>query len=70
MHLRFGNLDSTNTQADLLNAAETFRGAIADQRHTDLDVWEADTDTVVGTFDVYCGRLDGVELNLPCCHVF
>jgi hypothetical protein len=34
-----------------------LRGAIADQRHTVLDVWKADTDT-------------GAELNLPCCPVF
>jgi ketosteroid isomerase-like protein len=70
VHFRFGNSDSTDTQADLLTAAETFREAIADQRHTVLDVWEADADTVVATFDVYYHRLDGVELNLPCCNVF
>jgi hypothetical protein len=68
VHFCLGNSDSTNTQADLLNAAETFRGAIADQCHTVLDAREADT--VVATLDVYYRRLDGVELNLPCCHVF
>jgi hypothetical protein len=47
-----------------------FRGAIADQRHIVLDVREADTDTVVATLHVCYRRLDGVELNLPCCHVF
>lgn len=70
VHFRFGNADPTHTQAELLNAADTFRGSIADQRHTILDMWELAADTVVATFDVYYRRLDDVELNLPCCNIF
>jgi ketosteroid isomerase-like protein len=70
VHFRFGNSDPTDTQAELLVAAQSFHGAIADLRHTFLDLWEVDDDTVVATMDVYYRRLDGAELTLPCCNVF
>jgi ketosteroid isomerase-like protein len=70
VHFRFGNAAPTNTRSELLAAAQSFRDAIADMRHTVLDLWEVDTGTVVGVFDVYYRRLDGGELNLPCCNVF
>jgi ketosteroid isomerase-like protein len=70
VHFRFGNSDPTDTQAELLAAAQSFRGAIADHRHTVLNVWEVNDDTVVATMDVYYRRLDGTDLTLPCCNVF
>jgi len=70
VHFRFGNSDPTYTQAELLVVARSFRGALADLRHTFLDIWEVNDDTVVATMDVYYRRLDGAELTLPCCNVF
>jgi len=70
VHFRFGNSDPTDTQAELLVVARSFRGALADLRHTFLDIWEVNDDTVVATMDVYYRRLDGAELTLPCCNVF
>src|ERR1700759_4990665 len=67
---RFGNAAPTSTQSDLLAAAQSFRGSIADLRHTILDLWEVDDGTVIGIMDVYYRRLDGIELNLACCNVF
>ena len=67
---RFGNAAPTSIQSELLTAAESFRSAIADLRHTVLDIWEVDDNTVIAIMDVYYRRLDGRELNLPCCNVF
>ena len=60
----------TSTQSELLAAAESFRAAIADLRHTVLDIWQVDDDTVIAIMDVSYRRLDGRELNLPCCNLF
>jgi ketosteroid isomerase-like protein len=70
VHFRFGNAAPTATQSELLAAAESFRAAIADLRHTVLDIWEVDDTTVIALMDVYYRRLDGRELTLPCCNVF
>ena len=70
VHFRFGNADPTDTQSELLAAAQSFRDAIADLRHTILDLWEVNDGTVIGLMDVYYRRFDGRELNLPCCNVF
>ncbi len=70
VHFRFGNADPTDSQAELIEAARSFRDAIADLRHTILELWEVDEGTVIGLMDVYYRRLDGHELNLPCCNVF
>ncbi len=42
VHFRFGNSAPTDTQSELLAAAQSFRDAIADLRHTILDLWEVD----------------------------
>lgn len=70
VHFRFGNTAPTNTQSELLAAAQSFRDGVADLRHTILDLWEVDDATVVALMDVYYRRLDGRELTLPCCNVF
>ena len=70
VHFRFGNGDPTDTQSELLAAAQSFRDAIADLRHTILDLWEVGDGMVVALMDVHYRRLDGRELNLPCCNVF
>jgi ketosteroid isomerase-like protein len=70
VHFRFGNATPTSTQSELLEAAASFRAAIADLRHTLLDIWEVDDATVIAIMDVYYRRLDGRGLNLPCCNVF
>jgi hypothetical protein len=70
VHFRFGNAAPTDTQSELLAAARSFRDAIADMRHTIVDLWEVDDGTVIGLMDVYYRRFDGRELNLPCCNVF
>jgi ketosteroid isomerase-like protein len=70
VHFRFGNATPTDTQAELLAAAQSFRDAIADLRHTILDLWEVGDGMVVALMDVYYRRLDGRELILPCCNVF
>ncbi|WP_353372220.1 nuclear transport factor 2 family protein [Mycobacterium sp.] len=70
VHFRFGNAAPTSSQSELLAAAESFRAAIADLRHTVLEIWEVDDTTVIAIMDVYYRRLDGRELNLPCCNVF
>jgi ketosteroid isomerase-like protein len=70
LHFRFGNSEPTSTQSELIAAAGSFRAAIADLRHTVLDIWEVDDGGVVALFDVYYRRLDGRELNLPCCNIF
>ncbi|WP_081286889.1 nuclear transport factor 2 family protein [Mycobacterium colombiense] len=69
VHFRFGNAAPTSTQSELLAAAQSFHEAIADLHHTILDLWEVD-DTVIALMDVFYRRLDGRELNLPCCNVF
>jgi hypothetical protein len=70
VHFRFGNAAPTDTQSELLEAALSFRGAITDQRHTILDIWAVDDNTVIALMDVYYLRRDDRELNLPCCNVF
>src|SRR5271154_7430775 len=70
VHFRFGSAAPTDTQSELLAAAQSFRDAIADLRHTILDLWEVDDGTVAALMDVYYGLLDGRALNLPCCTVF
>lgn len=70
VHFRFGNAAPTSIQSELLAAADSFRAAIADLRHTVLDIWDGDDTTVIAIMDVYYRRLDGRELNLPCCNVF
>ena len=70
VHFRFGNAQPTTTQSELLAAAGSFRGGIAALRHTILNMWEVDGGTVIATMDVYYRRLDGGELNLPCCNIF
>jgi len=40
VHFRLGNSDPTDLRSDFLDAAKTFRGTIADQRHTILNVWD------------------------------
>jgi hypothetical protein len=70
VHFRFGNAEPTNTRSELLAAARAFRGSIAGLRHTILDLWEVNGGTVIAIMDVHYERLDGRELNLPCCNVF
>lgn len=70
VHFRFGNAEPTTTQSELLAAAGSFRRGIADLRHTILAIWEVDGGTVIATMNVYYRRLDGGELNLPCCNIF
>jgi ketosteroid isomerase-like protein len=70
VQFRFGNAAPTGTQSELLAAAQSFRDAIGDLRHTILDLWEVDDGTVVAVMDVYYRRLDGRELTLPCCNIF
>jgi ketosteroid isomerase-like protein len=70
VHFRFGNADPTDTQSELLAAAQSFRDAVADLRHTILDLWEVGDGMVVALMDVYYRRLDGPELTLPCCNIF
>jgi ketosteroid isomerase-like protein len=70
VHFRFGNADPTDTQSELLAAAQSFRDSIADLHHTILDLWEVGDGTVVALMDVHYRRLDGRELSLPCCNVF
>ena len=55
VRFRFGNATPTSTQSELLAAAESFRAAIADLRHTVLDIWEVDDDTVIAIMDVHYG---------------
>jgi len=69
VHFRFGNADPTDSRSELLAAAQSLRSAIAGLRHTVVDLWEFD-DTVIATMEVRYRRLDGGELNLPCCNVF
>jgi SnoaL-like domain len=70
VHFRFGNGAPTNTQSELLAAAQSFRDAVAELHHTVLDLWEVDESKLVALMDVYYRRLDGGELTLPCCNVF
>jgi ketosteroid isomerase-like protein len=70
VHFRFGNADPTDTQSELLAAAQSFRNAIADLHHTILDLWEVGDGMVVALMDVHYRRLDGRELTLPCCNIF
>jgi len=70
VHFRFGNADPTDTQSELLAAAQSFRNAITDLHHTVLDLWEVGDGMVVALMDVYYRRLDGRELTLPCCNIF
>lgn len=70
VHFRFGNADPTATQSELLATAQSFCDAIADLRHTILDLWEVGDGIVVALMDVYYRRLDGRELTLPCCNIF
>src|ERR1700761_2080141 len=70
VHFRFGNASPTETQSELLAAAQSFRDAIADLHHTILDLWEVGDGMVVALMDVHYRRIDGSELTLPCCNVF
>ena len=70
VHFRFGNADPTDTQSEFLAAARSFRDTIAGLHHTILDLWEVGDGMVIALMDVHYRRLDGRELNLPCCNVF
>ena len=70
VHFRFGNAQPTISQSELLAAAGSIRGGVADLRHTILNIWQVGGDTLIATMDVYYRRLDGAELNLPCCNIF
>ena len=70
VHFRFGNADPTDTRSELLAAAQSFRAAIAGIHHEFVDIWEVGNGTVVAILDVQYRRLDGRELNLPCCNLF
>jgi ketosteroid isomerase-like protein len=70
VHFRFGNADPTDTQSELLAAAQSFRHAVADLRHAILDLWEVGDGMVVALMEVDYRRLDGRELTLPCCNIF
>jgi ketosteroid isomerase-like protein len=70
VHFRFGNADPTDTRSELVAAAQSFRAAIAGIHHEFVDIWEIRSGTVVAILDVHYRRLDGCELNLPCCNVF
>jgi ketosteroid isomerase-like protein len=70
VHFRFGNADPTDTRSELLAAAQSFHAAVAGVRHEFVDIWEIGDGTVVAILDVHYRRLDGRELNLPCCNVF
>jgi ketosteroid isomerase-like protein len=70
VHFRFGNADPTDTRSELVAAAQSFRAAIAAIHHEFVDIWEIGNGTVVAILDVHYRRLDGRELNLPCCNVF
>jgi SnoaL-like domain len=70
VHFRFGNAQPTDTRSELLAAARAFRESISALRHTILDLWEVNGGTVIAIMDVHYERLDGRELNLPCCNVF
>ncbi|MDT5094923.1 MAG: hypothetical protein QOH60_4286 [Mycobacterium sp.] len=70
VHFRFGNAEPTDTREELVAAAGAFRKSIAGLRHSILDLWEVDDGTVIAIMDVHYERLDGRELDLPCCNVF
>lgn len=70
VYFRFGNADPTHTRSGLVAAAQSFLGSIAGIRHEFVDIWEIGDGTVVAIMDVHYRRLDGGELNLPCCNVF
>jgi len=70
VHFRFGNADPTHTRSELIAAAQSFLGSIAGIHHEFVDIWEVGNGTVVAILDVQYRRLDGGELNLPCCNVF
>jgi ketosteroid isomerase-like protein len=70
VHFRFGNADPTDTRSQLLGAAQSFHAAIAGIHHEFVDIWEIGDGTVVAILDVHYRRLDGRELDLPCCNVF
>src|ERR1700692_1622820 len=70
VHFRFGNADPTDTRSELVAAAQSFRAAIAGIHHEFVDIWEVGYGAVVAILDVHYRRLDGRELNLPCCNVF
>jgi hypothetical protein len=59
VHFRFGNADLTDTQSELLAAAQSFRDAIVDLHHTILDLWEVGDDVVVALMDIHYRHLDG-----------
>lgn len=69
VQFRFGNSAPTNTQAELVAAARAFRGMIDGLRHTVVQLWEVDG-TVIAVMSVHYRRLDGAELDLPCCNIF
>ena len=70
VYFRFGNADPTHTRSELVASARAFVGSIAGIHHEFVDIWEIGNGTVVAILDVHYRRLDGRELNLPCCNVF
>ena len=70
VHFRFGNSDPTETNSGLRAPAQSYRAAIADIHRESVDVLGIGNGTVVEILDVHCRRLDGRELNPPCCNVF
>ncbi len=70
VYFRFGNAEPTHTRSGLVAAAQSFLGSIAGIQHELVDIWEIGNGTVVAIMDVHYRRLDGRELNLPCCNVF
>jgi ketosteroid isomerase-like protein len=70
VHFQLGNTDPTETRSERRAPAQSYPAAIAALQHESVDVLGIGNGTVMEIRDVHHRRLDGRELNPPCCNVF
>ena len=68
----FGNGAAVHGRADVEKTMADFLGALGGIRHEITGLWQVDgePDTVVARMTVHYTRLDGTEIDLPCCNLF
>ena len=69
VRLRLGNAEPVQGKPAFVEAVNAFIGSVGGFRHEVLNVW-SDGDALIAEFDVHYTRLDGDEVNVPCCNVF
>ncbi|MEN3282153.1 MAG: hypothetical protein V7607_3293 [Solirubrobacteraceae bacterium] len=69
VRLHLGNAEPVEGKPAFVEAVNGFFASVAGFRHDVINVW-SDGDTLIAQLDVHYVRLDGGEVDVPCCNVF